>query len=1295
MIHWNKGQLAGMQASGAEILISASAGAGKTAVLTERLIRQLTDPESPLDMERFIFVTFTNAAAQEMRRRVRRGIEDRALQAPEDSRLARQRLLLGQAAISTLHGFCLELIRRYYKELGIDPRSRVLSEAEQLLLQAEILDGYLEECYEANEPGFAALTALYGGERSDGPFKQLIQRVYALAVSQPHPLAWLKGSTGLYRKEERAESLISLLTENLKEGMQTLIRDLDKGIRMAGRLPSLSKYETCLREDRDKIRGLESIEDWDALVGAMASAKTVFGRLPTIATKAAKGEAPEAYALRLTLQPGIKEIRDQCKKNFNGLALTLAGESRETMEEEFAGMAPAMQALSALTSGFYQRYEQAKRDKAVLDFNDIEQYTISLLLDDEGGITEIAKALRERYEEILVDEYQDINPVQEAILQALRGRRLVMVGDIKQSIYGFRQAAPRLFLEKFRRFGEGDEGVLVNLTENFRSSQWITAGVNQVFDHCMTAENAGVDYRREGRFSCASPLPEEACPEDGTETGRGALELHLIDLSRESQASGQRDFAAAAGVEGQGIPDDLWETEPDDPWETIQGASGESFFSEAPAVQAADVEDENLQEPGVLQAEASFCAERIRRLCAEKLWDRAQERLRPVRYRDIVILLPAMKGVAEEFAAALRNRGIPVYADMGGGYFQAQEVQTVLSFLKLLDNPRQDIPLAALLLSPAIGFRPEQLGRIRAAWQESVRARADRGDAGSRNGKWGGLYKALAFAAGREKTLGIQGIKGFLKLLQRYRLYARQASVADVLLRFYEETGFLTMSAAMAGGMQRRANLLALVQRAREYEESNLQGLYSFIKYIEALEKKAADLAPAPIVGEGEDLVRILSIHKSKGLEFPVVILATAGRRFNLRESQSDLLLHERFGIVSKVILPDQRVKYTGAYHRLVGERIRKEMIAERQRLLYVAMTRAEQRLIVLSADKHMQKRIEVWQEADSGDSLKAGSFMDWLGPAVLGREEPSVWTNRVWAAGDIFPESGGKQDEQQLWQAFVSAGDPRDEGSEWAFIGNQLDWAYPWRQAAATAAKLSVTQARGRLYPEEDPEAAEAAWRAEEDLPGSECPAFMQGEEALSPGEKGSLLHRALAKIQPKEAESSMEESRAKGMTSREAALHYLQELFTSLEEREVMRSAETATLDREMLVRFLLSDLFHRMALADAGGECRQEASFTMTVPAARLYPEWQSGQQKDLSAETVVLQGTIDVYFKEGDRLILADYKSDRIASGHEEDLLKRYGSQLRLYAEGLEGYTGKPVGEMLLFSLPLGKAIRLEQ
>ncbi|MEA4892695.1 MAG: helicase-exonuclease AddAB subunit AddA [Peptococcaceae bacterium] len=1275
MRNWNEGQAQAINARCANLLVSASAGTGKTAVMVERLIKRLTDRQDPLEMDRFLMVTFTNAAAQEMRQRISRRLEGLIRENPGDRWLKRQQLLLGRAAISTLHAFCLELIRQNYQQLELDPQSRVLNQAEQILLKQQVLEELLEAGYAAGEADFLSLSAAFGGEKNDRPLRELILAVYEFAASQPRPLAWLEKCSAVYRTLSQEKTswesclpFLPLLYSRTRESLGDLGESLRSGAERCRGFSALQGYQNRLEEEGQALQALAEAPDWDDLIRLLTEEGEVFGRLPGLSAKPKKEEGPQEFEDRLALQARLKELREQVRKSYRQLREPLLGEYTQQMIRELGAMAPAMEGLAAAARDFTLAYDEAKREKAAIDFADIEHQALLLLRDSQGELTPLAESLRSRYLEILVDEYQDINPAQEEILQAVAGESFFMVGDVKQSIYGFRQAAPELFLEKFRAFThtpKGDliqtdsrtpggpekqkgedlrQGIVIMLEENYRSSQRILEGINGLFDRIMVPEISGLDYRQEGRFTCGSPRPEAVLPKSLPQRGRGPLELHLIakksDRSEATLLSGQEDFLE----------------------------------------EAADPEEED---PEALQLEALFTAKRIEELMEEEIWDDKVKLLRPLAYRDIVILLPAMANVADVFSQALQSRNIPVFADMGSGYFGAQEVQTAVSFLKVVDNPRQDIPLAALLLSPLYGFTAAELAEIRLAK------------------KSGNLYESLVLFAWENRGVLGRRVRDWLKSLRQYRRLSREDSMEHLLLKFYQDTRFPTLAAAMAGGRQRQANLQALVQRARQFEESNMKGLYQFIRYLEALEKSGTDLSAAAVIGENEDVVRLMSIHKSKGLEFPVVFLATCGRRFNQRDTHQDVLLHRGLGLASVVLEPKKRVKYPGAYHLAVSGGLKRERLAEAQRLLYVALTRARERLILVAAPQNARERLELWEKeglpAGSQWIFRAGSFLDWLGPGIVGagpgRQGPggSPWVCRLWYPEELCPRLEPAASRQALWRTLVKEGGGVAE-DEYPELDRILSWQYPYQGAGGAPAKLSVTQARGRLYPEEDAEAARAGWLELLDRQDCDPPAFIAGDTAKTGLIRGTALHKLLSRIKPAEVMAALQAEGAgpgagtKKKSFRGPALIYLEKLAAQLTASRFLSPQEASLLEFEPLLRYLESPLFARAALADAKGLCRREVSFAVTVPAGRLYPDL--GPAKD---DPVMIQGAIDLFFQEEESLVLVDYKTDRVRPGEEIKLLRDYRGQLKLYAEALEKLTGKPARELLIYSLALAKAI----
>ena len=1272
MRDWNKGQRLAMEARCPNLLVSASAGTGKTAVMVERLIRRLTDPRDPLEMDRFLMVTFTNAAAREMRSRISQRLEEAAGQDGNGRWLRRQQALLGRAAISTLHAFCLELIRQNYQLLELDPQSRILNEAEQILLKQQVLEELLEARYEAGEADFLSLAASFGGEKNDRPLRELILSVYAFAASQPRPLAWLEKCGAVYRRLREARAagtaaesadpragagagraaedylpFLSTLYHRVKEELGDMAVRLKAGAESCRGFSALEGYRARAEEESAALEVFAKAPDWDSLILGLTENGEVFGRLPSVAAKPRQEEGLEEFMGRLKTQAGLKELRDQIKKAYKQLREPLLGEYQSQMLWELAAMAPAMEGLAAAVRDFTLAYQEAKREKASIDFSDIEQQALLLLTDEAGQPSDLALSLRQRYLEVLVDEYQDINPAQEEILKAVAGESFFMVGDVKQSIYGFRQAAPELFLEKYHRFrdqeaaqaaasakgesgaGGRETGKVILLEENYRSSQLILEGINSLFDQIMTPEIGGVSYQEEGRFTCGSPRPESALPARLAGKGRGPLELHLID--------------------------------------------------QATSTKNPEQENEDEEDPEALRLEALLAARRILELRREGIWDDKARLSRPLAWRDIAVLLPAMSNVAEVFTEVLRSQEIPVFADMGSGYFSAQEVRTAVSFLKVVDNPRQDIPLAALLLSPAYGFTPAELAEIRLVKKQS------------------GLYECLVYYARANRGPLGRRLRDWLGRLRQYRRLSRRDSMERLLLRFYEDTGFLTLASAMAGGRQRQANLRALILRARQFEESNMKGLYQFIRYLDALEKSGTDLSAAAVIGENEDVVRIMSIHKSKGLEFPVVLLATCGRRFNQRDAGQDVLTHRELGLASVVLEPGKRVKYPGAYHLAVSAGLRRERLAESQRLLYVALTRARERLILISCPQRASEKLEAWRRegrpAGSEWVFRAKSFLDWLGPVVAADAEDAagLWTCRLWQPESLLSPARPAEVSRALWRAVVKEARPDSTGF-YSEIDQALSWRYPYQGAAQAPAKLSVTQARGRLYPEEDPESAKARWLNPLIRPSAEPPAFIAGPAAEAPLARGTALHKLLSQIEPAKALKSIGQRRESFAPAGEeaygkAAAAYLEELAEGLLSKRFLTPREKEYLDTGPLLRYLRGPLFLRAAAADARGLCQREASFTISIPARRLYPDLGAAGE-----DPVMIQGAIDLFFEEEEELVLVDYKTDRVRPGEEERLVRDYRGQLLLYGEALLALSGgKPIKELLIYSLALGKTI----
>ncbi|WP_027091139.1 UvrD-helicase domain-containing protein [Cohnella thermotolerans] len=1026
---WTDEQWAAIAAEGSNLLVAAAAGSGKTAVLVERIISRIADEARPLDVDALLVATFTKAAAAEMKERIRLALEDALERSPESAHLRRQLALLPRASVTTLHSFCMEVIEKYAPLIGLDPGFRIANETEAELLRMDTLDALFEERYEEEgERGtLARLADLFGGERSDEPLHRLVLELYDFARSHPWPEWWLRETAARFRVESAAELADTEWVDSMRqdvtlalEGARQLLQTA-KGIAESpgGPLP----YADTLAEDMNVVGALlqaVSDEPWERWSEAFAACS--FGRL-----KPCRGGEYDPE-----LQERVKGLRDDAKKTAAKLAEEWFVRSPEQYADELRALAPDMAALAELVVAFGQRYEAAKREKGLLDFGDLEHYALRILRDPASTPERTlpsAAALdyRSRFAEILLDEYQDTNEVQEAIVSLIARPspgNVFMVGDVKQSIYRFRLAEPGLFLAKYKSYdvwtaggggnggdggkpagevaaaagetgplpassGEDGEsrGLRIDLARNFRSRPRVVEAVNHVFRLVMREKVGEMDYDRRAELVYGQGYPAE---DTGGLTG-GRPSPYAVEMILLQAGSG-----AAAGTEADG--------------------SGEAPANASPAETAAESAAEGAAEEELetVQLEARCIAAEIKRLMSADggaepfvVYDGKTKLYRPLAYRDIVILLRAATSLAPAVLEELKAAGIPAYADLATGYFAATEVDVMLSLLHLIDNPDQDIPLAGVLRSPIVGLTAEELARIRLH---------DR-----RSSYWSALRTA---ASQDEGELGGR-LRSFLASLDSWRTLARREPLGELLETLYRETGYYDFVGGLPGGVQRQANLRALVDRARQFERSSSsRGLFRFLRFLGRMRDTGADLGAARALGEQEDVVRVVSIHKSKGLEFPVVFVAGLGRGFNKQDLNGLFLKHKKLGFGPKMVDPDTRVAYPTLPHLAIRRRLKAEMLAEEMRVLYVALTRPKEKLILIGTTKDAEKELAKWRElaAASADGLPdyavaaANRYLDWLGPAAM--LASSGWELRT--AGDRADGDGS------AWlEAAVSAAAP------------------------------------------------------------------------------------------------------------------------------------------------------------------------------------------------------------------------------------------------------------------------------
>lgn len=1321
---WTNDQWEAVVRRGENILVAAAAGSGKTAVLVERIIKRITDEADPVDVDRLLVATFTKAAAAEMRHRIREALEKELLANPESDHLRRQLALMNRAAITTLHSFCLDVIRRYHHLIHLDPGFRIAGDNEAAILRQETWDELLEECY-ADSPEdspFWELAEWFGGEQSDAPLAALLQRLYDASRSHPFPDEWLTGMAARFAADSSGElgggesanlwfaSLIRDVRMELR-GMAGLLQDALRIVRSPG---GPAPYAETLEDELALLRHLQDAAagGWRKLHEAFQSAG--FGRL-----KACKGGDYDPE-----LQEKVKELRDAAKEKLGRLKEELFQRTPEQYAEELRLAAPLMGELVRLVGRFADKYARAKADKGLVDFNDLEHYCLAVLLDrsasacgGKAGLVPSAAALsyREQFVEVLLDEYQDTNRVQEAIVELISrpapGNRF-MVGDVKQSIYRFRLAEPGLFLDKHKAYGKDGTGPgrRIDLARNFRSRRQVTAGVNFLFRQMMNEAVGEIEYDESAELVCGAAYPEPAESAGGAEAGPYAVELALIDRSANGEA-GERDGEDSQWMDADG--GDSAGEETDEP-----GAAAETGQADPAELETA-------------QLEARYIAAQIRRMTGAdgeppfRVAERSGE-LRPATYRDFVVLLRATQSWAPVLIEELGRQGIPAYADISAGYFAATEVETVLSLLKVIDNPYQDIPLAAVLRSPLVGLAADDLARIRlkrkqGSFYDALVAYIAEQD-GEREGQDQAASPALAEAAAASQAAApaesglstYAKAKAFAAKLESWRRAARTGPLSELIWSVYRETGYYDYVGGLPGGAQRQANLRALYDRARQYEATSFRGLFRFLRFVERMRESGSDLGTARALGEQEDVVRIMSIHKSKGLEFPVVFVAGLGKLFNLRDLNGSFLIHKDLGFGPRFVDARLRVSYPTLPQLAIKRRLRLETLAEEMRVLYVALTRPKEKLFLIGTVAGLDKKIAHWaRQLDSDEPrlpdhelAQARCYLDWIGPAVIRHRQGAALCQRL---GLPHHTPGGLAADTSEWRVTVcdsvrlaepaaaerreaaaslpdpemlnalrcslplaaaACGQPAAEAVR-AEIVRRLSWRYPYAEASALLSKTTVSELK-RLNEQRTLRITSEGFEWDDAGSGTvpfatgaavrsafRKPAFL-GKDKLSAGEKGTVYHAVMQHLP----------------TGRALLAADIAEALEAMAERRLLTSEQCAAVDPDVIAAFFATPLGQRYASAK---RVLREVPFSCGLKAKELYPELAGG----VAEETVLIQGVIDCLFEDEAGLVLLDYKTDATRNQTAEQLRGKYRIQLELYRRAVERIWKRKLADAYVF------------
>lgn len=1185
-VKWTSEQQKVIDLRNRNILVSAAAGSGKTAVLVERIIRRLTEDDTPTDVDRLLIVTFTEAAAAEMKERISAAIEKKLEERPGDIRLERQATLIHSAQITTIHSFCLAVIRDHFHVIGIDPGFRIAEEGELKLLKQDVLEELLEECYAEAKEEFLDFTERFGSGKSDKKIEEIILKMYEYSRSYPRPDRWLDQCVKAYASEDlevRAEERVRMRAADIE-------RVLKRGLKICEEPDGPYMYGDMLDSDLQELERLQQAENFDAMYSAAAGFK--WKRLSSRKDDTVSPDKKEK----------VKKLREQAKSLLKGMQEDYFYAPREVWQQDMQDALPSVATLTELVKRFAHMLDEKKRLRNMIDFNDMEQFALAILTEEKDGElvpSAVAGEYQDRFDEVMIDEYQDSNLVQETILTSVsrvsRGEyNIFMVGDVKQSIYSFRLSRPELFMEKYNTYSLKDSVTQrIDLHKNFRSREEVLDSVNDIFRQIMKKELGGIEYDDSAALYPGAEFPP--------------------------LPSGKEDFCK----------------------------------SELLLLDKEDTGDGDER-----QAEARMIARRIRELIRDGVvLDKETREYRRVQYRDIVILTRSIRGWAEVFSSVLGEEGIPAYSVSREGYFETYEVSVLLDYLKILDNARQDLPLTAVLTSAFGGLDTRELAEIRITYPNVP------------------FYEAAAMcaesdAAGNACTEELRGkLRRFYDQVRYFREKVPYTPIHELLEEIIDKTGYGLYIAAMPGGAQRMANVEMLTERAAAFEGTSYKGLFNFVRYIAQLKKYDVDYGEAGIMDEQADTVRIMSIHKSKGLEFPIVFVAGMGKKFNTQDTKGSVLLHPDWGAGVDLIDLKRRTKTPTFLKKMIREETALENLAEEMRILYVALTRAKEKLIMTGA----AKITEDGAVSDISSVFRAEGakcYLDWVLPCILSDETGKVKQESpvevsVFRAEDLTPQQEEVQAEVMSEDVLRNWDDSQVYEPELRErLDAQIDYVYPFEDEGKMKLKFTVSELKKWASLAE--EAGEEMY--EEPVVVPLIPEFLKEEEILTGAPRGSAYHKLLELLDftvdydVENLTAAVQQLRQEGRLTDEMA--------------ECIRPKD--------ILRFLGCRSGRRMADAARSGKLYKEQPFVLSVDASEIYPE-------DCSGEKILVQGIIDVYFEEPDGLVVLDYKTDKVRTGNE--LKEKYHAQLDYYAQALEQLTEKPVKEKIIYSFTLGEEIEV--
>ena len=1187
---WTNEQLSAITQKGNNILVAAAAGSGKTTVLVERIIRKIINDN--VDIDKILVVTFTNAAASEMRERILTALYKQIDEDPLNQRLRKQIVLLNKASICTIDAFCLDIIRNNFFEIGASSNFRIADNTELELLKQEAIEETFEERYLENDDEFNKLIELYAGYKDDENLKNIILKIHNYIQSAPFPEDWLEEQIEKFNMSNIEDFSQTewgkIILKNFRDEVLNSIQILESSKHQLDMITELSKFSLVVADDINQLKFLE--QNWDN-----------WERAYEIANNLKFKTWPTDKKVVSNLKEDTKKARDNVKKRISKAVSQTFIYNTEEAVEDINAMYPILKKIKDVTLKFMEKFSEKKSNKNIMDFSDIEHYALKILLKkDENGIyqkTEVAKKYEEKFNEIAIDEYQDSNLVQEYILTSIsNGKNIFMVGDVKQSIYRFRQAKPELFLDKYQKYGlePNEYGQKIKLFKNFRSRENILDTTNLIFSDIMSADFGEIEYDESEYLNLGATYEE---PTENVEFA-GKTELDIIDLKKEENEDGE-------------------EIEEDNSSELLEKT----------------------------EIEAKFVANRIQELIKSKyqVYDR-KTGYRDITYKDIVILLRATSNTANVFEKELLNLNIPVFSDQAENYLESIEIRTITSLLKIIDNPYRDIPLVTVMRSIIGDFTDNELIEIRLTQNE------------------GYFYDSLKEAKTSPKIDGKlkEKVTNFLDKLNKWREEERYLPLNEFIQKIYEETDYYNYVRLMPNGQVRKANLKMLLDRAKDYEKISFKGLFNFIRYLEKVKSSNSDLSSAKVIGENENVVRIMSIHKSKGLEFPVAIISRTDKKFNQKDLNESILLHQDIGFGMQYINYDRKIEYTTATKEAIKIKTKEESIAEEMRILYVALTRAKEKLIITGVENDFTKSIdqkkellEIYEkENDKINHLvlkKYLSYLEWIELVYLNHQdiENQITLNKI-AKKDVL-----KAEENQEEQEKKNIELP--EKIDYEKINEILNWQYKYKEMTNIQSKMSVTKIK---------ELKNNDTQKQQHIEIK--PKFMLDKTKVSSAERGTITHLILQKLDfTKEY-------------SREELAQFVNNLCT----KNIITQIQKDSVNIDKIYQIINTQFIKNLKNAK---EIKKETPFYTYINTKEIYNTQNS--------ENILVQGIIDLYYiNQQNEVILVDYKTDYV-EGSGEELIDKYKVQLEIYKKALEESLKEKVKHVYIYSIYLNKEIEI--